>query len=234
MDCGSCKLPELASISLDLTIFDDGVFHLRRMCIGVCGLYDADLNDLEIWIRLMRCCAANLQMGLPCWASFAACYDHCGNKGEFMKCAGNHSGDNPDERIVLFRGLSCGCPVECSVGNAFWAVGQTANDGECQVEFEGIEFLGPGMAGHQNPTWTVDGILSATSYNATFDLEPGTYNICRTSTRRLLTPLCFLSIVTKWLWILLEACPGDLDGNGVTTSLICLDCLPCSGHRACK
>ena len=218
VDCGSCKLPDLASISLDLTIFDDGVFDCEGCAIGVCGLYDADLNEglldpFDLCADFFFSDGTSL-LGVP----FAACYDHCfETAGVHEICMEVYCCDNPDERIVLCESLSCGCPVECSVGNAFWAVGQTANDGECQVQFEGIEFLGPGMAGHQNPTWSVDGILSATSYNATFDLEPGTYNICRTiegvtpDGTTCLSEHCHDVIVDCCE----EACPGDLDGNGV-------------------
>ena len=145
MDCGSCKLPELASISLDLTIFDDGVFDCEGCAIGVCGLYDADLNEglldpFDLCADFFFSDGTSL-LGVP----FAACYDHCfETAGVHEICMEVYCCDNPDERIVLCESLSCGCPVECSVGNAFWAVGQTANDGECQVQFEGIEFLGPG------------------------------------------------------------------------------------------
>ena len=218
VDCGSCKLPELPSISMDITIFGEGVTGCEGCAIGICGLYDADLN--EGLVDPFDLCAdfffsdGTSISGVP----FAACYEHCfETAGVYEICMEVYCCDNPDERIVVCESLECGCPVECSVGNAFWVVSQTANADGCEVQLEGTEFLGPGMIGHQNPSWTVDGVLSASSYDATFNLEPGLYNICRTIEGVAPDGSICLSEHCHDVDVdcCEEACPGDLDGNGV-------------------
>ncbi|HAT47286.1 MAG TPA: hypothetical protein DCS71_00045 [Flavobacteriales bacterium] len=73
------------------------------------------------------------------------------------------------------------------------------------------------MIGHQNPSWTVDGVLSASSYDATFNLEPGLYSICRTIEGVAPDGSICLSEHCHDVDVdcCEEACPGDLDGNGV-------------------
>ena len=222
VECGSCKLPDPPSISMDVSDLGScgaGNTPEEGCVIGVCGLYNPDLN--EGLLDPFDLCAdfffsdGSSIVGVP----FAACYEHCfDSSGEYEICMEVYCCSNPNERIVVCESLICGgCPVECSVGNAFWVVNQTLNDDGCLVQLEGTEFLGPGMTEHQNPVWKIDGVVSALTYSASFTLEPGVYSICRSVEGVAPDGSICLSEHCHDVSVNCcgDECPGDFDGNGV-------------------
>ena len=84
----------------------------------------------------------------------------------------------------------CDCIPNCYIKNSFWeSITEIVGADSCHIEFTGNQFLGPDMDSYQNPEYSIIGVdnngnsvgpIYGYGVNFSYDLNPGTYQVCYT------------------------------------------------------
>ncbi len=179
VDCGDlCELQPSDLDPLDIIAFPPSV--AGSCCYGVCPMLSpaSTIDIMSLCIDLDWGDGSAPLLG----QMFAQCYDHCyAADGTYTITVTVTCCNNPDFSVVLTEVVTCGCVPECYVRNSFWSTITGAGfAGDCVVQFDAAIFLGPNMIGHQNPSWTIDGVPVSNQYTFSTLLAAGIFNVCHT------------------------------------------------------